>query len=99
VSRFGLSRRDRLSRLALEMFVSIYASETGNLALQYRATGGVYVGGGIAPRILPELRRPAFRRTFHAKPPMEELLSRIPVRAVVDWRLGLFGAAASVITE
>ena len=99
VSRFGLSRRDRLSRLALEMFVSIYASETGNLALQYRATGGVYVGGGIAPRILPELKRPGFRRAFHAKPPMEDLLSRIPVRAVMDWRLGLFGAAASVITE
>jgi glucokinase len=97
VSRFALARKDRLCRLALEMFVSIYGSEAGNLALQYRATGGVYVGGGIAPRILPELKRPAFRRAFGAKPPMLDLLSRIPVRAVLDWRLGLFGAAASVI--
>jgi glucokinase len=97
ISRFALARKDRLCRLALEMFVSIYGSEAGNLALQYRATGGVYVGGGIAPRILPELRRPEFRRAFKAKPPMEDLLSRIPVRAVLDWRLGLIGAAASVI--
>jgi glucokinase len=97
VSRFALARKDRLCRLALEMFVSIYGSEAGNLALQYRATGGVYVGGGIAPRILPELKRREFRRAFGAKPPMTDLLSRIPVRAVLDWRLGLFGAAASVI--
>ena len=97
VSRFALAGKDRLCRLAMDMFVSIYGSETGNLALQYRATGGVYVGGGIAPRILPELKRPAFRRAFGAKPPMTELLGRIPVRVVLDWRLGLFGAAASVI--
>jgi glucokinase len=97
VSRFALARKDRLCGLAMGMFVSIYGSEAGNLALQYRATGGVYVGGGIAPRILPELKRAAFRRAFGAKPPMTDLLSRIPVRAVLDWRLGLFGAAASVI--
>jgi glucokinase len=97
ISRFALSRRDRLCRLALDMFVSIYGSEAGNLALQYRATGGVYVGGGIAPRILPALKTERFRRAFGEKPPMKELLSKIPVRAVIDWRLGLFGAAASVI--
>lgn len=95
VSRFALARRDRLCRIALQTFVSIYGSETGNLALQYRATGGVYVAGGIAPKILPELRRPGFLRSFLDKPPMEELLARIPVRVVVDWRVGLLGAAAS----
>ena len=95
VSRFALARRDRLCRIALEAFVSIYGSETGNLALQYRATGGVYVAGGIAPKILSELRRPGFLRSFLDKPPMEELLARIPVRVVLDWRVGLLGAAAS----
>ena len=54
----GCRGRDRLCRAALDLFVSIYGSEAGNLALQYRATGGVYVGGGIAPKILPALRRP-----------------------------------------
>jgi glucokinase len=94
VSQFGLARRDRLCRAALDLFVSIYGSEAGNVALQYRATGGVFLGGGIAAKILPALRRPEFMRAFRSKPPMQELLSRIPVRVVVDPRLGLFGAAA-----
>ncbi|HEX4439928.1 MAG TPA: glucokinase [Thermoanaerobaculia bacterium] len=97
ISRFALARSDRLCRLALDMFVSIYGSEAGNIALQYRATGGVYVGGGIAPRVLPALKTERFRRAFGEKAPMEDLLAQIPVRAVIDWRLGLFGAAASVI--
>jgi len=63
--------------------------------LQYRATGGVYVGGGIAPKILPALRRPGFRTAFRAKPPMEDLLARVPVRVVLDPRLALYGAAAA----
>jgi glucokinase len=95
VSRYGLSGRDPLCRAALELFVSIYGSEAGNLALQYRATGGVYLGGGIAPKILPALKRPFFLEAFSAKPPMEELLARIPVRVVLDARLALYGAAAA----
>jgi glucokinase len=95
ISRFALARRDRLCRRALELFVSIYGSEAGNLALQYRATGGVYLAGGIAPKILPELKRPEFLKAFHDKDPMQELLARIPVRVVLDWRVGLLGAAAS----
>ena len=95
ISRFGLAGKDRLCRVALDLFVSIYGSEAGNLALQYRATGGVFVGGGIAPKILPALRSPEFLRSFRAKPPMEELLARIPVRVVLDSRLALYGAAAA----
>jgi len=94
VSHFGLTRRDRLCRAALDLFVSIYGSEAGNAALQYRATGGVFLGGGIAAKVLPALRRPEFLRAFRSKPPMQELLSRIPVRVVLDPKLGLFGAAA-----
>jgi glucokinase len=95
ISRRGLSGRDRLSRAALSLFASIYGSEAGNLALQYRAAGGVFIGGGIAPKILPALRRPGFLRAFRDKPPMEDLLARIPVRVVLDPRLGLYGAAAA----
>ncbi len=94
VSQFGLARRDRLCRAALDLFVAIYGSEAGNTALQYRATGGVFLGGGIAAKILPALRRPEFLRAFRAKPRMQELLSRVPVRVVLDPRLGLFGAAS-----
>ena len=95
ISQLGLARRDRLCRAALDLFVEIYGSEAGNLALQYRATGGVYVAGGIAPKILPALRSPAFRKAFLDKAPMRGLLLKIPVRAVLDPRLGLYGAAAA----
>jgi glucokinase len=95
ISRFGLPRRDRLCTAALDLFVSIYGSIAGDIALQYRATGGVYVAGGIAPKILPAMKRPAFLRSFHDKPPMRELLAQIPVRVVLEPNLGLFGAAAA----
>jgi len=94
ISRFGLSRRDTLCREALDLFVSIYGSEAGNCALEYRATGGIYLAGGIAPKILPALRRRPFLEAFRRKPPMDGLLSAIPVRVVLEPRLGLIGAAA-----
>jgi glucokinase len=94
ISRFGLSRRDTLCREALDLFASIYGSEAGNCALEYRATGGIYLAGGIAPKILPALRRRPFLEAFRRKPPMDGLLSAIPVRVVLEPRLGLIGAAA-----
>lgn len=95
ISRFGLGRRDALCREALDLFVSIYGSEAGNCALEYRATGGIYLAGGIAPKILAALRRRPFLRAFRDKPPMDGLLSKIPVRVVLEPRLGLIGAAAA----
>jgi glucokinase len=95
IGRHGLAGTDARCVDALAMFVDIYGSEAGNLALQYRATGGVYVGGGIAPKILPALRKGAFLKAFLSKPPLEELLARIPLRVVREPRLGLFGAAAA----
>ncbi len=97
ISRHGLERRDPLARAALDLFVSIYGSEAGNTALQYRATGGLFIAGGIAPRILPALRRPAFLRALHDKAPMQELITGIPVRVVLDTNLGLYGAAAAAL--
>ncbi len=94
IGRVGLSGGDRLCAETLAMFVSIYGSEAGNLALQYRSTGGLYVGGGIAPKILPALLAGSFLEAFRNKPPMEELLARIPIRIVREPRLGLYGAAA-----
>lgn len=95
ISRYGLAGRDRLTREALRLFASIYGSEAGNLALQYRATGGVFLGGGIAPKILRALERPDFLESFRNKPPYQDLLARIPVKVVLDPRLPVFGAAAA----
>ena len=78
---------------ALDMFVSAYGSETGNLALRGVATAGAFVGGGIAPKILPLMRRGDFIDAFRSKPPMDDLLLRIPVKVILNQEAGLLGAA------
>lgn len=85
---------------ALDMFVAAYGAETGNLALRSMTTAGVYVGGGIAPKILPALQSGSFIEAFRAKPPMDDLLARIPVKVILNPSAALIGAsvkAASLI--
>ena len=57
------------------------------------ATGGVFIGGGIAPKILPALEEGAFVRAFRAKAPLESLLASIPIRVILNEQAGLVGAA------
>jgi glucokinase len=83
---------DPLCRAALELFVSILGSEAGNLALKVLSLGGVYLAGGIPPRILPALEDGRFLRAFSTKGRMSELLARMPVR-VVALRAAILGAA------
>jgi len=78
---------------ALDLFVSAYGSEAGNLGMRGVATAGVYVGGGIAPKILPVLQRGAFMEAFRTKPPMDEMLARMPVRVILNAEAGVLGAA------
>ncbi len=78
---------------ALEMFLSAYGSETGNLALRAMATAGIYVGGGIAPKILPSLETGPFIDAFRAKEPLADLIATIPVSVILNPDAGLFGAA------
>jgi glucokinase len=78
---------------AFDMFVSAYGSETGNLALRAFATAGVYVGGGIAPKILPALQDGLFMEAFRTKEPMGALLAGIPVWVILNADAGLLGAA------
>ena len=80
-------------RRTLELFVSAYGAAAGNLALTSLATGGVYLGGGIAPRILPALRWPVFEEAFSAKSPLEGLMHRMPVSVILNPAAGLIGAA------
>jgi glucokinase len=77
----------------LDLFVSAYGSEAGNLGMRGVATGGVYVGGGIAPKILPLLQRGDFMDAFRSKPPMHEMLARMPVRVILNPEAGVLGAA------
>ena len=93
ISQAGLSGRCQQCADALRMFVSAYGAEAGNLALRTMATSGVYVGGGIAPKILPALRTGVFMDAFVAKEPMRELLEQVPVKVILNPEAGLIGAA------
>jgi glucokinase len=93
ISRLALSHEDETAVAALDLLVEIYGAEAGNLALKLMATGGVYLGGGIPPRILPKLEDGAFMRAFTAKGRFDELLAGIPVRVILNDRTALIGAA------
>jgi glucokinase len=77
----------------LELFVGAYGAEAGNLALRTVATGGVFIGGGIAPKILPALKTGVFMRAFQAKYPLDAMLAIMPVNVILNADAGLLGAA------
>ena len=95
ISQAGLAGRCQGCADALRMFVSAYGAEAGNLALRGVATSGVYVGGGIAPKILPALQTGSFMEAFVDKEPMRELLLRVPVKVILNPQAGLLGAAVA----
>jgi glucokinase len=98
IVRHGLAGGTGACAEALRIFCSLYGAEAGNLALQYLATGGVYLGGGIAPAILPALRRGEFLSAFRDKGRMGNLLSRVPVVVILDPAAPLLGAASFAAT-
>jgi glucokinase len=78
---------------ALDLFVTVLGAEAGNLALRTVATAGIYIGGGIAPRILSALQGPHFIKAFLDKAPMRDLMASIPVHVILHPDPGLLGAA------
>ena len=95
----ALTEKAGISIRAVRLFVAILGAEAGNLALKTLATGGVYVGGGIAPRIIPFLEEEAFLSAFRRKGRMADLLFRMPVHVILDPRAALIGAADCGLTE
>jgi glucokinase len=92
VAKSGLDGTSEIGVQALDLFVSIYGAAAGNLALQVVATGGVFIGGGIAPKIIDKLRGPAFLEAFRAKGRVSSLLKDIPVRVITNDKTALLGA-------
>jgi len=84
---------DAVAREAVALFVRICAALAGDLALAWLPRGGVYIAGGIAPRLAREFSTPEFREVFNHKPPLGALLERIPVSLVLNPDCGLLGAA------
>ncbi|NTU80654.1 MAG: glucokinase [Chloroflexales bacterium] len=78
----------------LDCFLGIFGSEAGNLALKVLATGGIYLGGGIPPRLLPQLRGERFLNAMRNKGRFSDLMERVPVHVILNAKTGLYGAAA-----
>jgi glucokinase len=96
ISRHGLESKSAICERALDIFTAIYGAEAGNLALRMLATGGVFLTGGIAAKILPKLQSPIFGTAFVDKGRMKPLLESIPVKVIMNDRVGLIGAARYV---
>jgi glucokinase len=93
ISRAAVSGKSPLAEHALDLWISIYGAEAGNLALKLMATGGVYLGGGIAPKLVTKLAGSLFMQAFVSKGRMQPLLEAIPVRVITNDKIALFGAA------
>ncbi|MDQ1524090.1 MAG: glucokinase, partial [Pyrinomonadaceae bacterium] len=97
VSQAGLAGKADLAVKALDLFADIYGAMAGNLALLLKATGGLYVGGGIAPKLIEKLKDGTFMRAFTDKGRMSALVSNIPVRVILDDKTALYGAARCAV--
>ena len=99
ISQAAMNSSCSLCEQAIDIFVSVYAAEAGNLALKMMATGGVFLGGGIAPKILSKLSLPSFMRAFVTKGRMQPLLESIPVKVITNDKISLFGAARCAMVK
>ena len=92
IAEFALAKLDPLAVRALDLFVAIYGAFAGNMALVTLARGGVYIAGGIAPKIAAKLKEGAFIRAFNSKGHFSEVLATMPVQVVMNPQVGLYGA-------
>jgi len=94
ITELALKAKSEICEKALDMFVSAYGAEAGNLALKVLSVGGLYVGGGIAPRIIEKMKDGTFMKAFTDKGRLSQLLVHMPVRVILESRTALIGAAA-----
>src|SRR6185437_10864241 len=99
ISQLALERKAAICEQTLSIFVSVYGSETGNCALNFMATGGVFIGGSIAAKIVPKMRDPIFMKSFLDTGRMQSLLKDMPVKIVLNDDAGLIGAARYTLIQ
>jgi glucokinase len=97
ISYYGINEIDATAEQTLELFISIYGAQAGNLALTAMATGGIYIAGGIAPKIIERLNSDTFMNAFLDKAPMTKVMEKIPVRVIMNENVGLLGAVEVAI--
>ena len=99
ISQLALEGKAAICDQTLSIFVSIYGAETGNCALNFLSTGGIFIGGSVAAKIVPKMKDPIFMESFLDKGRMESLLKEIPVTIVLNDDSGIIGAARYTLIE
>lgn len=99
ISEAGMSGKCPMCEQALDIFVSVFGAEAGNLALKMKSVGGVFLAGGIAPKILPKLATSTFLEAFLDKGRLRRLMEIIPIKVITDDKLALLGAARCALVE
>jgi len=99
ISQLALANKANICDQTLSIFVSIYGAETGNCALYFMSTGGIFLGGSIAAKIVPKMQDPLFRQAFLDKGRMSTLLEEMPVKIVLNDDAGLLGAARFTLVQ
>jgi glucokinase len=99
ITQAALQEQEPLCVEALDLFVSILGAVAGNLALTALTVGGLYLGGGICPKIMPKLEDGSFMGAFTAKGRFRELLCTIPVRVILNEQAALLGAASWALDD
>jgi glucokinase len=99
ISQFALEGKAAICEQALSIFVGVFGAEAGNSALQYMSTGGIFIGGTIAAKIVPKMKEPVFLESFLDKGRLEVLLNDMPVKIVLNDDCGLSGAARYTLVQ
>ena len=99
ISRAALSGKDPLAEKALDIWITVYGAEASNLALKIMATGGLFLAGGITPKILPKLKGKLFLDAFFDKGRLRPLVESMPVHVVMNEKAGLLGAARCAVVR
>ena len=94
IAHAGLQGQAEIAKQALDLFASIYGAEAGNLALKALSLDGVYVGGGIAPKLITKLQDGTFMKAFLNKGRYKKLMSAMPVKVIMNQQTALIGAAS-----
>ena len=99
ISQLALENKAAICEQTLDIFVSAYGAETGNCALKFMSTAGIFIGGSIAAKIAAKMKEPVFIKSFLAKGRMRLLLEDIPVKLVLNNSAGLIGAARCALVQ
>ena len=99
ISQLALEGKAAICDQTLSIFVSVFGAETGNCALNFMSTGGIFIGGSIAAKIVPKMKDPVFMESFLDKGRMEALLKDMPVKIVLNDDCGMIGAARYTLIQ